>query len=207
MAPPTILAKLKRELNRDLTEESQVVYILAEICKLIESAKELEDYFALDFHCSLALHTTMSKAGARQILERFETAYPLLIRGEELPTELRKEIEETVALKKFRDQLKQFLDKNGLLPARMFPGTPDPWVKFIYLYANVVDECELQLKGDRRALLDRITIHLKTPTQELGPEWGGRVLFALCWTCHGKDGGTGDHDVYFSYSPEKSAGE
>jgi hypothetical protein len=200
MATPSILAKLKRELDRELTEESQVVYILAEIRKFIEAAGELDDYYALDFHCSLALHTSMSKAGARRILKRFERAYPLLINGEELPLELNEQIEETVALKRFRDQLKHFLDTNKLIPARMFPGTPDPWVKFIHLYANVIDDCELQLKGDGLPLVDRISIHLKMPAQEPGPEWGGQVLFALSWTCHGKDGGAGDHDVYFGYS-------
>ena len=98
----------------ELTEECQVVYILAEIRKFIEAAEELDDYYALDFHCSLALHTSMTRTGARRILERFEKAYPLLINGEELPLQLREEIEETVALRKFRDQLKQFLDKNRL---------------------------------------------------------------------------------------------
>ncbi len=68
-------------------------------------------------------------------------------------------------MKRFRDQLKRFLEENSLLPARMFPGTPDPWVKFIHLYANVVDECELQLRGDEPHIVDRVTIHLKTPTR------------------------------------------
>jgi len=129
MTVSTILTKLKRELNRELIEESQVVYILAEIRKFIEEAGELDDYHALDFHCSLALHTTMGRAGAKRILERFEKAYPLLLKGLELPPDLEKEISDTVTLVKFRDQLKKFLSDNGLIPAQMFPGTPDPWVK------------------------------------------------------------------------------
>jgi hypothetical protein len=200
MTPPGILAKLKRELDRELTEECQVVYILAEIRKFIEASGELGDYYALDFHCSLALHTSMTKAGARRILERFEKAYPLLIKGEQLPADLEKEISETVALRKFRDQLKQFLTQNDLIPARMFPGTPDEWVKFIHLYAGVIDDCKLQLKGEGLPIVDQISIGLKMPVQEEAPERGDQVLFALCWTCHGKDGGSGNHDVYFGYS-------
>jgi hypothetical protein len=158
MTPPSILTKLKRELDRELTEECQVVYLLAEIRKFIESAGELGDYFALDFHCSLALHTTMTKIGARRILDRFERAYPLLVSGQELPEDLEKEISDTVALTKFRDQLKAFLQQNGLLPARMFPGTPDEWVRFIHLYASVIDDCKLQLKGDGLPTIDNVSI-------------------------------------------------
>jgi len=72
----------------------------------------------------------------------------------------------------------------------------------IHLYANVIDECELQLKGDSLPLVDHVSIRLKLPTQQPGPEWGDQVLFAICWTCHGKDGGSGDHDVYFGYLPD-----
>jgi hypothetical protein len=139
----------------------------------------------------------MTKIGARRILDRFERAYPLLVSGHELPEDLEKEISDTVALTKFRDQLKAFLQQNGLLPARMFPGTPDEWVRFIHLYANVIDDCKLQLKGDGLPTIDNVSIHLKTPSREPGPESGDNVLFALCWTCHGKDGSSGDHDVYF----------
>ncbi|HET8827580.1 MAG TPA: hypothetical protein VFM77_20740 [Terriglobales bacterium] len=200
MTPPSILTKLKCELDRDLTDECQVVYLLAEIRKFIESAGGLEDYFALDFHCSLALHTTMTRVGAKRILGRFEKAYPLLVKGQQLPADLQKELSDTIALTKFRDQLKEFLTKNDLIPARMFPGTPDEWVKFIHLYASVIDDCTLQLKGDGLPTVDHVSIHLKMPVGEPGPEWGDQTLFALRWTGHGKDGLSGDHDVYFGYS-------
>jgi hypothetical protein len=67
-------------------------------------------------------HTTMSKSGAKRILARFDEAYPLLVTGKDLPENLKDEIDKTVALVKFRDQLKQFLAQNGLIPARMVPG-------------------------------------------------------------------------------------
>lgn len=200
MTVSSILAKLQRELQRDLREESQVVYILVEIRKVLEESGELDGYHALDFHCSLALHTTMTRAGARRILERFNRAYPTLASGRELPHDLENEISETISLKKFRDELKQFLNAHNLIPATMFPGTPDPWVKFIHLYASVTDECDLQWTDE--GSIDRITIHLQMPTKKLGPKGVDQVLFALRWTCHGRDGRSGDHEVYFGYTPD-----
>lgn len=201
MTEDSILAKLRLELDRELTEECQVVYILAEIRKFLErTAHQANDYFALEFYCSLALHTTMSFAGARRILERFEQAYPLLIKNIDLPKDLDKEISDTISLKKFRDQLKSFFSAHELIPSRMFPGAPDPWVKFIHLYANAIDECDLKLEGAGLPLVDRVSFHLALPTRALGPEWANQVLFALRWTCHGKDGSSGDHEVYFGYS-------
>ncbi len=200
MTRSSILAKLKRELQQDLREESQVVYILVEIRKFIEQAGELDNYHALDFYCSLALHTTMTRIGARRILERFNRAYPILVKGAELPQHLDHEISDTISLKKFRDELKQFLSVNNLIPAPMFPGTPDAWVRFIHLYAGVTDECDLQWTDE--GLIDRVTIHLQMLREKPGPEWGDQILFAIRWTCHGRDGLSGDHDVYFGYSPE-----
>ena len=84
MTQSSILEKLQRALQQDLREECQVVYILVEIRKFIEQAGDLDNYHALDFHCSLALHTTVTRVGARRILERFNRAYPMLVKGEKL---------------------------------------------------------------------------------------------------------------------------
>jgi hypothetical protein len=90
MSQSTIFSKLERELQLDITTERQVVYILVEIRKAIEQAGELAKYFALDFYCSFALHTRMSRAGARRILERFDRAYPILVQKQKLPRDFEK---------------------------------------------------------------------------------------------------------------------
>lgn len=61
-----------------------------EIRKAIEQAGEQQQYFALDFYCSFALHMRKSRAGAKRILGRFDRAYPILCRGEETSTPARK---------------------------------------------------------------------------------------------------------------------
>jgi hypothetical protein len=53
MSRNSILDKLRGELEQEVTAERRVVYILVEIRKAIEQAGDLENYFALDFYCSL----------------------------------------------------------------------------------------------------------------------------------------------------------
>jgi hypothetical protein len=103
MTRPSILKKLDQELRLDIETERQVVYILAELRKVLEQANEIHDYFALDFYCSFALHTVMDRAGAQRILQRFDAAHPFLVSKQELPRDLAKEISETIHLRKFRD--------------------------------------------------------------------------------------------------------
>ena len=158
MSQSAILEKLRRALQEEVITEGQVVYILVEIRKAIEQAGEQSEYYALDFYCSWALHTKMDKAGAVRILKRFDEAYPLLVQNvpfEELPHELQDEIHQTIGLRKFRDQMRQFLRSNDL-PIRIISG--DAWSKFARLYGLVIDECSLVLKEGKTGLkfLDRI---------------------------------------------------
>jgi len=201
MSRNSILRKLYRELRLDITTERQVVYILVEIRKAIEQAGELENYHALDFFCSFALHTRMSRAGAKQILEQFDKAHPLLIQKENLSQELKKQIDQTTKLGKFRDELKAFLNANGL-PTRLFTE-PDAWARFIHLYGNIIDECELVLQGNGAQLqsIDRVVVRVDVAPKILETEFGNQVLFQIRWICHGKDGSCGEHFVIFGYDP------
>ena len=200
MSHNSILRKLRAELDLEVTTERQVVYILVEIRKAIEQAGELENYYALDFYCSFALHTKMSRAGAKRILERFDKAHPLLVKGEKIPQELKKEIEQTTKLEECRAELKSFV-KAHELPTRLFTE-PDAWARFVHHYGNIIDECQLVLSGDRVQLqsIDRVVVSLETG-KLLETEFGNQVIFRLRWICHGKDGTCGEHFVFFGYDP------
>jgi hypothetical protein len=199
MTRSSILEKLKIELQLDLTTECQVVYILAEIRKAIEQSGELDNYQALDFYCSFALHTRMGRVGARRILERFDKAYPLWISKQELPQELRHEISQTAKLDRFRREIKTFLKANKL-PTRLFTA-PDAWAKFMHLYGKIIDECELVLRGDGGQLqfIDRVVVHLKEAPRPLETQFGNQMIISICWTSHGKDGKSVDYDAIFGF--------
>jgi hypothetical protein len=201
----SILRKLSRELAQDITTERQVMYILVEVRKAIEQEREIENYHALDFYCSFALHTKMSKIGAQRILERFDKAHPILVKDEPLPRYLHGEIGKTTKLTNFREEMKAFVTTNNL-PTRLFTK-PDEWVEFVHHYGNVIDECELELEGDttRLKFINRVVVHLETASNIVETEFGNQILFRLCWTCHGKDGTSGNHYVIFGFDvPSKS---
>ena len=199
MTKSAIFEKLRRELQVDITSEIQVVYILVEIRKAIEQAGEQVKYYALDFYCSWALHTKMDRAGAVKILKRFDRAHPLLVQNvafEDLPRELQNEIHETTGLEKFHDQMEEFLNSNNL-PARIV-ADPDAWVRFIGLYGHVIDDCALVGAPIKLESLKHVSVHLHLATKTLETEYGSYVVFRIRWTCHGKDGRCGHHDVYFT---------
>ena len=160
MTESTILSKLRHELNQEITTERQVVYILVEIRKAIELSGKRERYFALDFYCSWALHTQMSRAGAKKILERFDQAYPIIVRRQRLPDDLKREIDQTIKLRLFRDELRDFLASMEL-PDPLTVGE-DKWPRFLYLYGQVIDHCALVLEGKHANLasIDRVSVHL-----------------------------------------------
>ena len=201
MTRPSILEKLDQELRLEITTESQVVYILAEIRKAIEHANEVTEYFALDFYCSFALHTVMNRAGAHRIMQRMDAAHPFLVRGETLPRDLGREIHETTILAKFRAEMKKFIVTNNL-PDRLI-SHPDAWSRFLHLYGKVIHDCKLTLRPDFTPLknIDRVVFSVEEATVPC-EGFPDQVMFVLRWTCFGKDGTSGSHESFSAYDTQ-----
>ena len=54
MAREEILEKLQKELNREIRDECQVIYILSRIRKILEISDERSKYKMLNFYCNWA---------------------------------------------------------------------------------------------------------------------------------------------------------
>jgi hypothetical protein len=109
LGQPSIVKKLHHELAQDITTERQVVYILAEIRKLLELRQEKKKYFALNFYTAgrftpkwtrleqneFSKDSTglMRRLSARA--NRISKTYPSLFAGNS----------ETMVCAKFREQL------------------------------------------------------------------------------------------------------
>lgn len=52
-----IIRKLKMEIDRGIRTEPEVMYLLAQIRKLIERDDKTAEYSGLDFHCDWVLHS------------------------------------------------------------------------------------------------------------------------------------------------------
>jgi len=198
MAELAILRKLRQELAQEISTEGQVVYILVEIRKLIERTDESRQYETLYFYCSWAVHTQMTKAVANDMLEKFDEAHPLLKgRGlDELPREMSKGIQEMTAMRRFQKQLRDFLRKYAL-DLRI---VEDQWTAFLRVYASIIEDCPLTVKGESKKLpnVKKVVVCVDDAREQIHEGGEKYLLYRLRWTCHGKDDSLGTIETYFT---------
>lgn len=98
-----ILDKLRKELQKDIRNEAQVVYILSRIRKMLELGKHKSKYPILNFYCNWVLHSEINDTEGksvnfmlREFIEKPEEKYKMSFHL------------------KFQEQFKKYLDQNGL---------------------------------------------------------------------------------------------
>lgn len=216
MSTPEIIRKLTEELDKGITTEVQVVYILAGVRKLIERDEVEDEYADLRFHCDWALHSCMDRAAARGILRQFDAAHPLLRDGIELhklPADLRSEIDRISKMKSFERELTEFLAAYDL--PRLTKNRPDGWPHFLHLYTRVIEDIPLTVslaaatkkkkpkQGPPNSApkhISHVTVHFEQARETLKHPKGEDVLFTVTWRIHDKNGESGTIPIYNSFS-------
>src|SRR5262249_27565755 len=155
------------ELNKGITTEPQVVYLLAGIRKLIERDGIGNKYAALKFHSDWALHSKLEGRAAKAVLNLFDEAQPLLKEGtrlHELPEPIRGEIGRIYQMKYFREELTEFLQAYRL-PALTWDG----WTYFLHLYVQVIEDIPLLVQDTPTAPqnISRITVHFEAAKETI----------------------------------------
>ncbi|AHB40251.1 TPA: hypothetical protein DHW62_04085 [candidate division WWE3 bacterium] len=125
-----ILEKLKKELGKDIENESQVVYILSLIRKLLEIEKLKSRYPILNFYCNWTLHSEMTDTEGkfvnnmlRKFIEKPEEKYKLSFHLQ------------------FLEQFKTFLTKKNItIP------TKDNLEKFRYQLQKIISNTPIFVK-------------------------------------------------------------
>jgi hypothetical protein len=195
---PDILRKLAAELDRGITTEVQVVYLLAGIRKLIERDKIEDQYPALKFHCDWALHSSMDQAAAKAVLKEFDAAHTLLrgnVELHDLPAPLKSEIDRISKMRCFKKELSKFLTAYGLPP--LTQHRHDGWVHFLHLYTKVIEDIPLVVampaakKRPKQAMRDsgpkhisHVTVNFEEARETIKHEGGEELLFKVTWTIH-----------------------
>src|SRR6185369_3652850 len=139
-----ILDKLTTELEKGITTEVQVVYLLAGIRKIIERDQIEDEFPSLKFHCDWALHSSMDRAAAKVILRLFDDAYGLLmhdVRLGDLPPDLNTAIKRVSHMQSFETELEQFHKAYGL--PTLTQKRSDGWAHFLHLYTKVISDIPL----------------------------------------------------------------
>lgn len=127
----------------------------------------------------------MAREGAARILERFDKAHGVAakmpgIRIDELPTEVRTPIGETMLYAKFRDQLELLLTEESLPTALTTDAYK--WGVFMRLYTDVIEECPLELaaQGINLKHVKGVTVS-KLKNLPLDAGKGNIILFGTKW--------------------------
>lgn len=152
-----LIRKIQHVLDRRITNEKQVVYLLVEIRKLMDRDK-YEDPILRTFS-NWVVHTSLeNKAeGSTFILTEFDHFAKELIERQQMSKQLRH-----ISLGAFREALTRFWGHFGLAAKHL--TTLAHWKKFNSLYCSIVSECpivfsasRLQLKYIKQVELTRIS--------------------------------------------------
>jgi len=145
-----IIAKLRRELERPITAEPLVVYLLVEIRKLMY--RKRIQYETLRLCCDWAVHVGLSRDAARRIVTQVDALHPRLVRGE-LTDEDKRSLRAFFLMSKFRSELEDFLAREGL---RGFQN--DEWNGFLACFLNVIEDCPLTCNAPGLANVDKVVL-------------------------------------------------
>ena len=145
-----IAEKLRLELERGITTEPQVVYLLVQIRKVLELSNASPDFDALRLFCILAVHTKLSEnAKAVALLREFDEGVSKLKQGWGM-TRM-----DFLSLSAFKAQLGKFLSDFGL-PSHLTER--ERWRRFVRLYSNVVSDCPLSKENCGFKFIDEVSI-------------------------------------------------
>jgi len=149
-----IKEKLRNALTEPIEKECQVLYILAEIRKLLDWGKK--EFPVLRFYSNWALHIEIEKTGAvNGILKKIEET---IRKGKyEIETVLN-----FIDFEEFRKEIKKFLEDLNL-PYDLFTSYKN-WGNFRRLFVDILTDCSLKPKhGGIEYFSFRIRIVLRRP--------------------------------------------
>jgi hypothetical protein len=185
-----IVRKLQDELTIHIRRESQVVYILVEVRKLLDSEGVGDKYVTLRFFCDWAMHTKLRKRNAGLLLQPFDEAYGRRGADGFMSTEDQRRLEKKVSLIEFSQELVEVLDGHGI--KRNTLTGPAAWFRFLELYLSIIKDCSLQYTAMEIGLkhINEVTVtryDVPAEVQEMEPEM--YIPFGIDWkfAFNGKD--------------------
>ena len=153
---PDIIAKLDLAFKQIVTTEQQIVYILVEARKLLESAQKLKQFPALALCMDWAVHPALDRKPALAILSYFdvyETAFRksgVTMREFDL-----KPLNEFLALTSFRIEFIAALRELKVGTAAL--ESDDYWRSFVEHYTGVIQDCPLQAADHSERIVVAVT--------------------------------------------------
>lgn len=161
---PDIASKITKELEQEIVSERQIVYILVELRKLLESKGVDRDvcYRALIFCCDWAVHPKLDRESAKAItllFDRYEAGC-----RQELVGVSQAGIPELVQFcdhSRFRQQFVEACEQNGIVADAV---KDDRWWRsFLAHFSEVVRDCPIEAKAETTTYVTRVTASATDP--------------------------------------------
>ena len=177
MARNSIVDKLHRELQRPIEAESQVVYILVELRKLLEHDGMKDAYPVLNFYANWVVHTKLSASPvADRIVRLFDEVLYRKI-NQSTNMKLEDDVVEVFNETSLREELHAFLEPFGL-PTELCTDSAN-WYCFRKKLAGVIEDAPLELRSSKTAnpthFIESIIVKNKSTDDALHVEW--QVVF------------------------------
>jgi hypothetical protein len=161
---PDIVHKITVELEQTIISERQVVYILVELRKLLETQGLDRDarYRALIFCCDWAVHPKLNRESAKAItrlFDQYEASYrrePVGVSQAGIP-----ELVEFCDHSRFRQQFIDACEQNDI-PSRAV-REDDWWRSFLTQFSEVVRDCPIEAKAETTTYVTRVTVSAADP--------------------------------------------
>lgn len=175
---PQIVQKLQGEISKGFRRESQVVYLLAGIRKILEQENRSSTFEYLKFHCNWALHARLDGSFAQKVLGYFDSEHSRLIAKKELTSQ--SEALRISKMETFREEISKFLKSYSIMD---FSQDADKWTKFLYLYSCVIEDCPLIIRANNCIHIQEVVVSVEK-AKELK---NNQQLFKVSWLIKDKN--------------------
>ena len=178
-----------KHLSKPITDEPGVVYLMAQVRKLLEKDDSTKLNKALWMYCHWALHVDLTSPGTTMdFLKRVDcwvtnTVAYLIPSGSWAPIDEYHLLREFIYLESFRHQLRGFLGGYGL-PLSLCE-LDAVWYEFVKAYSCVIEDGTLSTKPYKEDELGAVRSVAFTKGQELTPD--DHVSLIVVWTIELKD--------------------
>lgn len=208
MARSSIVAKLSKEMMEPISSERQVVYILAEMRKLLELNNEKSKYPALNFYCNWALHSKLSRSSeASNIVTMFDGAEGFLTQLDTTPPgttipdldwSWMNDWHNRIALVSLREELRTFSTANDII-GRLLEDDNE-WLMFLQCYGAVIEDCPLICTDDSLQYVKEVIIKkIDIPGSTKVLDDGTVLVFVLEWQWRSPSRGPKATQKIFTY--------
>ena len=168
-------------------EECRVVYLLAQIRKVLHDDDSADRPFALWMYCHWALHVDLERRKTTieflQAVDNYvcNNVEQLDSHGSSLFTDENGWLDDYIYLDAFREQLGDFLESNGL-PTQL-TDEDTAWLSFLAAYAGVIEDGTLSAMGEHGLVtVEKITFRKESPRFSENP-----LSFVIRWDIQLKD--------------------